>query len=325
MSKTAELPIPFGWYCIAYADEVAPGEVKIVNYFDREMVLFRTENGELGLVDPICPHLGAHLGHGGAVVGDSIRCPFHHWAYDVQGKVTDIPYATTIPKKAKESSCLGSYPVLERSQVVWAWYHPDGSDPDFEPEEHPEVGRSDWVPLDKYQWTFRGHPQEIAENGVDVAHFKYVHQMEAVPEGETVYDDHIRCSRVTGKRKLPGPDGKEMEFQSTVEVRQVGAGQKSTRLSGLVDTLLLVLVTPIDRHRVHLRFAFTHQAYAPNSFEDNACKESIKSVIGQSGVEGDIPIWENKSHLKSPILCDGDGPIMRFRRYFSQFYVNGPY
>jgi hypothetical protein len=25
------------------------------------------------------------------------------------------------------------------------------------------------------------------------------------------------------------------------------------------------------------------------------------------------------------VLCDGDGPIMRFRKYFAQFYVGGPY
>jgi phenylpropionate dioxygenase-like ring-hydroxylating dioxygenase large terminal subunit len=52
--------IPYGWYCVAYSDELAVGEVKTLNYFEREMVLFRTESGDLGLLDPYCPHLGAH-------------------------------------------------------------------------------------------------------------------------------------------------------------------------------------------------------------------------------------------------------------------------
>lgn len=325
MTETARLPIPFGWYCIGYADELDRGDVKVVHYFGREMVLFRTEGGAVGLVDPICPHLGAHLGRGGTVVGEALRCPFHHWSYGVNGWVTDIPYAKSLPAKAKAGPCLGHYPVLERSQLIWAWYHPDQAAPDFEPEDYPEVGDPDWEQLDRYQWQFRSHPQEIAENGVDVAHFKYVHQMDAVPEGETLYDGYIRSSRISGPRKFTDPNGVEQTVQSKVEVRQVGAGQKSTRFSGIVDTLLLVLVTPVDREKVDLRFAFTHQRYAPESFEHQACRASIANVIGQAGVAGDIPIWEHKAHLKTPLLCDGDGAIMRFRKYFSQFYVDGPY
>jgi phenylpropionate dioxygenase-like ring-hydroxylating dioxygenase large terminal subunit len=325
MSDVAQLPIPFGWYCIGYADELNTGDVRVVQYFEREMVLFRTESGALGLVDPVCPHMGAHLGHGSAVVEESLRCPFHHWAYNTAGWVTDIPYAKAFPARAKAGPCLKTYPVLERSGLIWAWYHPADAAPSFEPEEHPEIGHPDWAPLDRYHWQFRSHPQEIAENGVDVAHFKYVHQMDAVPEGETSYDGFIRSSRISGPRTYTDASGTERTVQSKVEVRQVGAGQKSTRFSGIVDTLLLVLVTPIDRKNVDLRFAFTHLRYPEDSAEHQACRANIKSVIGQTGVAGDIPIWENKFHVKNPILCDGDGGVMRFRKYFSQFYVGGPY
>jgi hypothetical protein len=50
---------------------------------------------------------------------------------------------------------------------------------------------------------------------------------------------------------------------------------------------------------------------------------AIESTCGQKGVEGDIPIWQNKIHRAQPYLCDGDGPILRFRRYFEQFYPGG--
>ena len=48
-------------------------------------------------------------------------------------------------------------------------------------------------------------------------------------------------------------------------------------------------------------------------------KQSIENIA--AGVEDDIPIWSNKRHRERPLLCDGDGPIPDFRRYFSQFYV----
>ena len=40
-------------------------------------------------------------------------------------------------------------------------------------------------------------------------------------------------------------------------------------------------------------------------------------------VEQDIPIWEHKICRPTPILCDGDGPIAKYRRWFSQFYAEG--
>ncbi|MNT96630.1 hypothetical protein D3C71_1990180 [compost metagenome] len=49
-------------------------------------------------------------------------------------------------------------------------------------------------------------------------------------------------------------------------------------------------------------------------------RRSIAGIIGQSGVEGDIPIWHTKIHRVRPLLCDGDGPVLRFREYFEQFY-----
>jgi phenylpropionate dioxygenase-like ring-hydroxylating dioxygenase large terminal subunit len=317
--------MPFGWFCIGYSDELAVGEVRNIHYFGRDMVLFRTESGKVGLSDPACPHLGAHLGHGGTVQGESIRCPFHHWQYDTQGVITDIPYAKKIPPKVAGKPCLKTYPTCEKNEVIWAWYHPADAAPDHEVIELEESSNPEWVEQIRFLWTFDSCPQEIAENGVDVAHFKYVHKMDAVPQGDTTYDGHIRRSRVSGPRKVTNESGEEVTVTSTINVVQNGAGQKWVRSSGLVDYLLHTLVTPVNEQTVEVRFAYTHQRYPQGSFQDEAIKATIAYTNGQTGLEGDIPIWHNKFHLRNPILCDGDGPVMRFRKYFSQFYVNGPY
>jgi hypothetical protein len=52
-----------------------------------------------------------------------------------------------------------------------------------------------------------------------------------------------------------------------------------------------------------------HRLYA-NGFRDEVKYQ----------VEQDIPIWENKVYLDAPILCDGDGPIAKYRKWFQQFY-----
>ena len=67
---------PNGWFAVSYSDEIKPSEVKPLEYFGKPLVVYRTEAGEARVIDAHCPHLGAHLGFGGAVVGDTVRFEF---------------------------------------------------------------------------------------------------------------------------------------------------------------------------------------------------------------------------------------------------------
>ena len=46
---------------------------------------------------------------------------------------------------------------------------------------------------------------------------------------------------------------------------------------------------------------------------------TIAEIIMQAGQ--DIPIWEHKQYLETPTLCDSDGPINQYRKWFRQFYA----
>src|SRR4051794_6334760 len=113
VSDRFPFPIPNGWFVVATSDELSAGEVRSLHYFGRDLVLFRTEGGEPRLTDAYCAHLGAHLGVGGKVEGECLRCPFHGWAYDgASGHCVDIPYGggERIPAKAR----VRPYPTVER-------------------------------------------------------------------------------------------------------------------------------------------------------------------------------------------------------------------
>ena len=77
---------PSGWYTAAFADEISPGEVATRTFMGREIVLYRTMSGELHAAEAYCPHLGAHLGRGGKVRGETIECPFHTFRFSADGK-----------------------------------------------------------------------------------------------------------------------------------------------------------------------------------------------------------------------------------------------
>ncbi|OHT19668.1 Rieske 2Fe-2S domain-containing protein [Edaphosphingomonas haloaromaticamans] len=321
MLQRFPMTIPFGWFFVSYSDELAIGAVRPIHYFGRDLVLFRGESGAVGLLDAYCPHLGAHMGHGGTVEGDCLRCPFHHWAYRPDGFCADIPYARLMPPITRREPIARPYPVVEKNGVVWAWYHPDRIAPTFDVIEHAPFTDSGWSPPVRRFWSFASNPQEIAENGVDFAHFEYVHKMEAVPEGKTTYDGHIRRSSAHGERVAVLPDGTTRIIPSSVNTIQNGAGQKFTQLQGVVTLSLMVLATPVEADQVELRFCFTFPETDEGSPEHRAALMAIEYTCGQTGVEGDIPIWHHKIHRAQPLLCDGDGPILRFRHYFQQFYA----
>src|SRR6476661_1769550 len=79
------------WQPVALADELAgPRPVKPVKLMGQDFVLFRDENGRLGMLDRDCPHRGADLAFG-RLEGGGLRCPFHGWLFDVKGACLQTP------------------------------------------------------------------------------------------------------------------------------------------------------------------------------------------------------------------------------------------
>lgn len=57
---------------------------------DRPYILFRDEEGALGLIGRHCPHRGADLCFG-RLEDNGIRCPFHGWHFDRTGQCVEQP------------------------------------------------------------------------------------------------------------------------------------------------------------------------------------------------------------------------------------------
>lgn len=110
---------PTGWFQIGWSGEIPPGGVKPMKYFGHDMVAFRTDEGELSVLDAHCPHMGAHLGYGGKVNGKCIACPYHGWEWGTEGQNTLIPgEERKIPKKMRK------FHVLERHGIIFLWHDP---------------------------------------------------------------------------------------------------------------------------------------------------------------------------------------------------------
>ena len=79
------------WQPVALCEELDPSRpVAAVTVLGESLVLFRNEHGELGLIDRACPHRGADLCFGRLEDG-GLRCLFHGWLFDVEGKCLEQP------------------------------------------------------------------------------------------------------------------------------------------------------------------------------------------------------------------------------------------
>ncbi len=311
MGERVPLPIPFGWFRVADSNELERGGVHPIHYAGRDLVLFRDEEGEAHVLDAHCPHLGAHLGHGGRVVGRTLRCPFHAWRFDGDGHCVEVPYARRVPPRVRARA----HPVCERNGVVFFWHHPKGEPPGWEVPDVPELRSDEWLEPRRVQFRVRTHAQEMAENVVDPAHFRFVHGTPHVPDMDVSIDGHV--FRGYQGLTFTTPQG---EKKGRVDVENHGGSFGVTRFQGVVDTLLVICGAPIDDelHETTIRFSVRKpagDAEAARRVGDAFIAEVTRQY------EQDIPIWENKRFLEKPVLCDGDGPIGVVRRYYAQFYA----
>jgi phenylpropionate dioxygenase-like ring-hydroxylating dioxygenase large terminal subunit len=273
--------------------------------------------------------MGAHLGYGirdqsgaGATVnGDSIVCPFHGWAFNGDGRCTDIPYANRVPPKvARGEQVIQAWPVREMNQVIYVWYHPGGVQPLFEPELIPEaqLDNEAWGTPKLHRWDINTHMQEIGENAVDAAHFLYVHGTRSIPTPEVMEFDGV-CRHGKFVSKMATPRG---EIIGVIANNSTGPGQATVRFSGICDTVLMANLTPVDQENSRAFYAFIQKKVEGRDPVGGVADAIVKDICKQ--MSEDQVIWTHKKYYARPLLCDNDGPFAKFRKWYSQFYADSP-
>ena len=306
-------PVPYGWFCIGWSEDVAVGETKPLQYFGQHIVLWRDEEGASHVQDAFCPHLGAHLGHGGKVLGCEIACPFHGWRFDEDGNNTLIPYSSRTNAKGK----VKTYPSVEVNGLIFAWYHPDHVEPMWEVPVVPEFNDPDNFTEPVHRIFQVAAPwQELAENGVDAAHFRYVHNTEEVPE-LVEYTTTGPIANMKSKQLFPTPRG---VVEGYINSDSFGPGLSVVHFGGIIDTVLMGTNVPVDENHCEMRFTFTVRKLGDDAALNSSVGAAFVDEVTRQ-VREDKPIWENKAFVPRPALADTDGPFTKFRKWASQFYT----
>lgn len=111
------------WQPVALSEELpeggAPVKVKILT---EELVLFRDDQGRVGLLGLNCSHRGTDLSYG-RVEDGGLRCLYHGWLYDVEGRCLEQPGEPGGGERRDAIRHL-AYPCAEAGGVIFTYMGP---------------------------------------------------------------------------------------------------------------------------------------------------------------------------------------------------------
>lgn len=330
-AQGALFPYPSGWYALAFSDELTRGATLARTFAGVELVLFRTASGRACAMEAYCPHLGAHLGYGGRVEGELLRCPFHGFRFDIGGHCVATGYGTKPPPAAR----MRPWPLREVNGILLGGLAAGGGAPSW---EVPQLDTGGWSRLVHQRFVLTAHPQETTENSVDLGHFAAVHHYQSVRMRRAVVTDGPYLSTAYGAQRAAPLLGRvwpglRVDFEFETHIFGLGYSLVEMRVLGLdVRARLWVLPTPLDGERIALHLAASGDGghdvhpwlrWLPGTLRAALIARGLRAGL-IADARQDFAIWQHKRYVERPALAGGDGPIGEYRAWAAQFYEASP-
>ncbi len=318
---------PTGWFHIGWSGEIPAGTVKPLTYFGKELVAFRSDDGELAVLDAYCLHLGAHLGHGGKVSGKAITCPYHGWQWSTEGHNTLIPYQENVIRKQ-----MRKWFTQERYGLMFLWHDPAGGPPRAGWElpdlfsGFPELATAqegDFYPcwpdalVDKPSEPI--HPQMVQENVCDSTHFRHTHSAPIDPE--------LLWFRTEGtqfRASMGFKSPKTRKIALTTYTANPGIGLSYFVFVGRFPYRLILSGTPVDGERTDFRVSYF---FPRDPASPDAMSEALQAYARSTDVlyEEDARMWRHMKFRHRPIYAKQDvAGYKAMRKWCEQFYEAQP-
>ncbi|MCI2420914.1 aromatic ring-hydroxylating dioxygenase subunit alpha [Saccharopolyspora sp. K220] len=175
------------WQPVALTEELATERPVVpLRILGEDLVLFRNDDGSLGLIDQRCAHRGADLSLGRLEDG-GLRCYFHGWLFNGNGSCMQTPAEPDDSPLASKVK-IRSYPVRECNGIVWAFLGKG------RPPELPALDCL--VAPEEYTFAFKGYLDcnwlQALEVGIDPVHASFLHRFEEDEDVEDSYGKQFR-------------------------------------------------------------------------------------------------------------------------------------
>lgn len=331
-----------GWYAVLRSEEVVAGQVTRFKFMDRELVAFRDKAGEAVVFDAVCPHFGAHLGHGGRIQDGCLRCPFHGLKFDGQGQCVG---GGLYKERGFHSLRADKLTTSEGAANIFLWNGPSKTPL--------------WpMPLHAIEWegwskpvTNAGRPLPgcnlyfPSENIIDMTHFDNVHHWDvrgvhtpAQVNGDGYFALGISVTWRAGAQSEYAIVRKlgsfvESSFDVDFLILEPGIAISHATLpedQGGLIVRSIICITPTGPNDTHIRAVVSVKEPSPGLL-----KRAIRDRFGvgmpdllsrwflavaTADFKGDEMVWCNRKHLERPKPLKEDGPLIAFRRWAERFW-----
>ena len=319
------------WYPVAFVRELEEFPVKAVRLLGENWAVFRTDDGNYGIVDERCPHRGASLVYG--IVDDGLRCGYHGWKFNTAGECVDILAEPEASPKFMRDCSVRAGAAQELGGMVWA-YVGDGP--------APELPRYEAYVMDGIRDI--GHSvlpcnwMQIMENAVDPYHvealhgnyFEFIAKWQGIPmPGSFGGNKHVKVAfdpfehGIIKRRLLVGQDeesddwkiGHPLVFPYKMWVGGNGVFQMQIRV-------------PVDDTHTNVLFYSVHAPEGAILPEDPPCVDYEYEWIRDDGtfivdyIEGqDIMAWVTQGEIADRTnekITKSDIGVVACRRMFRE-------
>lgn len=290
------------WFPICMSKDVARGQVKGYDFLDGRVIVMRGDDGVARVMSAFCPHLGADLSVG-QVIGDTVRCAFHHWQYDGGGRCVRTAVGDPAPPTAR----LFRFPTVERYGIVFAF---NGEQPLFELPTFAYPDDQLLVHAECYPTDFPVDPWVICCNTPDVQHIRVLHNItfDAEDPGERAeWTDHSMLYDFTGTHAL----GERIDFR--VGIYGTSIFYQSGKMQGRWFGFMSPMGMPRpQRTRGYLVLAVRKDELDAEQFLQ-AVVDLERRVVGE-----DIPVLET-IHFRPGTLSASDKTLARFLNHLKRY------
>jgi 5,5'-dehydrodivanillate O-demethylase len=157
------------WWPIAFCDEIKGKKPRKVTLLGEDFVLFRDVSGQVGMLESQCAHRRAPLEYG-RVEKEGIRCCYHGWLFDTQGRCLETPCEEP-DSNLKDRVRLRAFSVKEAAGLVFAYIGPAPAPqlPAYDMLMHATGTRYVYGNDNHCNWL------QGAENASDLTHLNWLH------------------------------------------------------------------------------------------------------------------------------------------------------
>jgi phenylpropionate dioxygenase-like ring-hydroxylating dioxygenase large terminal subunit len=160
------------WQPVAFARDFAAAPLR-VRILGEDLVVFRDRGGRVGVLHLHCAHRGTSLEFG-IPLERGIRCCYHGWVYDVDGRCLATP-GEPAGSRMKERVGQGAYPTHEFAGLVFAYLGPSARRPAFPRYDSYDVPGLRLMPAAKF--TLPCNWLQVKDNSMDPVHTAFLHAL----------------------------------------------------------------------------------------------------------------------------------------------------